>query len=176
MGRIILATPEAIFSRRKGVKLDRIVVHTMEGTLPGTVAWFGMTKEQRARAALGRDPTPEEIAAQVPTAAHYLIGADGSIVQMVPDDKKALHAGGFNDRSIGIELEGYAAKSVGFSDRMLSPAAKVTAILCRKYGIPLDRDHVVGHSEVPGATHTDPGAGFAWLRFMELARGFTPAP
>lgn len=154
--RIDLAEPAAIRDRKARTKINMIVIHVMEGTLAGSVAWF---------------KTPGR---PVPTAAHYLVGADGSIVQMVPDEKKCFHAGNddVNNRSIGIELEGYTAKSAGFGDAMLASAAKVTAILCAKYGIPLDRAHVVGHSEVPRATHTDPGPGFAWDRFMALVRGY----
>jgi N-acetyl-anhydromuramyl-L-alanine amidase AmpD len=175
------AHPDCLRDRR-GAKIDAIVIHTMEGTLKGTVAWFKMSKYARARGAktarlrvsLGRAPTDEEreptaaeIEAIVPTAAHYCIGSDGSVVQMVPDDRAAIHAGNntYNRRSIGFEHEGYADKG-GFSDAMLDASARCVAVLCRKYGIPMDREHIIGHSEVPRATHHDPGVHWDWGDYM----------
>ncbi len=35
-------------------------------------------------------------------------------------------------------------------------------------GVPLDREHVIGHNEVPGTTHTDPGPTWDWPHFMWL--------
>lgn len=151
-GRFVSAAPDAIRDRR-GAPVDLIVIHTMEGTLKGSIAWFA---------------TPGRA---VPTAAHYLIGDSGEVVQMVPDANKALHAKGVNERSIGIEHEGYAANG-GFAAPMLSASAHVVAILCKKYGIPIDRAHIVGHSECPGNDHTDPGGLWPWESYMALVAGF----
>lgn len=155
MNRYVSVAPDAIRIRKAGVKVDRIIIHTMQGSLSGTIAWF-MTP--------GR---------AVPTAAHYLIGLDGEIVQMVPDDRKALHAGSrtepnWNDRSIGIEHAGWVDDGIAPSESMLVSSAKVAAVMCRKFGIPADRKHIIGHAEVPGATHTDPGAEWPWDRYMAL--------
>ncbi|MET9133681.1 hypothetical protein [Streptomyces antibioticus] len=38
----------------------------------------------------------------------------------------------------------------------------------RRYGIPVDREHIVGHVEVPGTDHTDPGEHWDWDRYMKL--------
>ena len=154
--RIDLAAADCIRTRNPAYKVDRIVIHTMEGTLSGTVAWF-----KRA----GRS---------VPTAAHYCIGQNGDIVQMVPDEKKAIHAGsktqaGWNDRSIGIEHEGHAADT-HWPDALLESSAKVAAVMCRKFGIPVDREHIVGHVEIPGVDHHDPGDSWPWDRYMEMVR------
>jgi N-acetyl-anhydromuramyl-L-alanine amidase AmpD len=155
MGRFVSAAPDAIRTRKAGVAVDRIVIHTMQGTLAGSIAWF---------ASPGR---------AVPTAAHYLIGDTGEIVQMVPDEKKALHAGSttqanWNDRSIGIEHAGYVDDGKPPTDAMLASSAKVAAIMCRKFAIPVDRAHILGHVEVPGSTHTDPGAEWPWDRYMGM--------
>ncbi len=155
MGRFIPAASDAIRTRKPGVKVDRIVIHTMQGSLAGTIAWFA--KAGRA----------------VPTAAHYCIGHDGEIVQMVPDDKKALHAGSktepnWNDRSLGIEHAGWVDDGTPPTDAQLLASAKVVAVLCRTFSIPVDRQHIIGHSEVPGATHTDPGNEWPWDRYMEM--------
>jgi N-acetyl-anhydromuramyl-L-alanine amidase AmpD len=157
MGTFKSASPDAIRTRNAKYKIDRIVIHTMQGSLNGTVTWFQTP---------GRD---------VPTAAHYCIGEDGTIVQMVPDDRKALHAGskteaGWNDRSIGIEHAGWVDDGKPPPEAMLTASARVVAVLCRKYGIPMDRQHIIGHAEVPGATHTDPGAEWPWETYMAKVR------
>jgi len=155
----VLAAPDCIKTRKAGVPVDRVIIHTAQGTLSGTVAWF-----QKA----GRS---------VPTAAHYVIGEDGKIVQMVPDDRKCLHAGStiepnWNDRSIGIEHAGFVDDGKPPSDAQLRASAKVTAIMCYKFGIPADRTHIIGHVEVPhrptDAFHTDPGKEWPWDTYMAL--------
>lgn len=133
--------------------VDRIVLHTMEGSFHGTHVWFQQ----------GSPPRP------VATAAHYLVSKDGDVLQMVEDEKKCWHANAYNSRSIGIEHEGHAADKV-FPDEMLQASAKVVAALLRKYNLPADRDHVIGHNEVPGATHTDPGPNWPWERYMAMVR------
>jgi N-acetyl-anhydromuramyl-L-alanine amidase AmpD len=47
-------------------------------------------------------------------------------------------------------------------------SAGLTAAICATYGIPRDREHVIGHDEVPGSDHTDPGPNWDWTRFMRL--------
>lgn len=151
------ASPDAIRTRNPRYPVDRIIIHTMQGSLSGTVAWFA---------------TPGRA---VPTAAHYCVGEDGSIVQMVPDDKKALHAGsttqpGWNDRSIGIEHAGFVDDGRGPPEAMLRASARVCAVMVHKFGIPVDRTHILGHVEVPGATHTDPGAEWPWEQYLGMVR------
>lgn len=165
-GRFVSAAPDCIRTRKAGIAIDRIVLHCAQGTLSGTVAWF---------ATPGRS---------VPTATHYCIGRNGDIVQMASDEAKTLHAGDFNSRSIGVEHEAHIGtwppRMVGgkvkappypaneFPEAMLASSAKVVAILCRKFGIPCDRIHILGHSEVPNATHTDVGPNFPWSSYMDL--------
>jgi N-acetyl-anhydromuramyl-L-alanine amidase AmpD len=172
------AHPECIMARKPGIALDRIIIHTMEGTFGGSLAWFQQGKDKPGRA--------------VPTAAHYLVGRNGDVCQMVPDDQKCYHAGNYNSRSIGIEHEARIASwpvrrlangaikpppypAMEFPAAMLSASARVVAALCAKYGIPADRQHIIGHNEVPGATHTDPGPAFPWADFMGRLAGSIPA-
>lgn len=146
--------PGCIHPRNPQVRLDTIVIHTMEGSFQGTISWF---------------QNPDR---KVLTCVHYLVSKEGDVCQMVPDHKKCYHAGFYNDRSIGIELEGRADESANLPAAELDAAAKVVAVLCLKYRIPIDRYHIIGHNEVPGATHYDPGNGFPWDEFMERVRSW----
>lgn len=162
--RTILAHPDAMMNRKPGVRIDRIVLHVMEGTQSGTIDWFRKGRDVRA----------------VPTAAHYLISRMGDVCQMVPDHLKCYHANSFNSRSLGIEHEGWtdglwrvgkkpwAILDSIFPTEMLAASAEIVRILCVKFDIPMNRHHIIGHYEVPGATHTDPGPLWSWSDYMAL--------
>ncbi|MBV9847722.1 MAG: N-acetylmuramoyl-L-alanine amidase [Kutzneria sp.] len=103
--------------------------------------------------------------------AHYIVrSADGYINQMVREHDIAWHAGNwdYNTRSIGIEHEGWVDKPEYFTDAMYRASAALTRSVCDRYRIPRDRNHIIGHVEVPGATHTDPGPYWDWTRYMNL--------
>lgn len=139
-------------------KVDTVVIHTTEGSAPSALSWFGM------------DHKPS---GQGPTSAHYLIGKDGTLYSLVPENKIAYHAGNWNvnTRSIGIELEGKSGDPSMFTTSMLASLVVLLRTLSRKYGIVLDRKHIIGHNEVPGATHTDPGRFFPWDKVMNAVNG-----
>lgn len=139
-------------NRPESDPIDKIVVHTMQGSYEGTKAWF-------------RNPDSE-------VTTHYIIRShDGEITQMVHETDIAWHAGNwdYNVTSIGIEHEGYVEDpDKWYTDEMYESSAELVRWLCDKYDIPVDRDHIIAHSEVPGATHTDPGKGWDWDRYMDL--------
>jgi uncharacterized protein YgiM (DUF1202 family) len=56
---------------------------------------------------------------------------------------------------------------------MYRASAALTRNLTTKYAIPRDRSHIIGHVEVPGATHTDPGQYWNWTYYMQLVNGVT---
>lgn len=103
--------------------------------------------------------------------AHYEVSPKGEMGQRVGNAYIAWHAGNWwiNCRSIGIEHVGYGRPG-DWTDAMLRGSARLTAAICKTYGIPIDRDHIFGHSEVQGATHTDVGPYFPWKRYIELVR------
>lgn len=103
-------------------------------------------------------------------SSHLLIRRDGSVVQYVPFDKKAWHAGRSNfegreecnEFSIGIELEG--TDDVPFDDRQYERLTHVTGLLMERYpGISLER--ITGHSNIAPGRKTDPGPCFDWARY-----------
>ncbi|WP_424533201.1 N-acetylmuramoyl-L-alanine amidase [Sphaerisporangium viridialbum] len=141
-------------SRPSSYAIDRVVVHVTQGSYAGTISWF-------------QNPS-----AQV--SAHYVVrSSDGAVTQMVRDKDIAWHAGNwdYNTRSIGIEHEGYVSDASWFTDAMYRSSAALTRAICDKYGIPKDRSHIIGHSQVPGATHTDPGQYWDWTKYMQYVTG-----
>lgn len=132
--------------------INKVVIHTMQGSFAGTEAWF-------------KNP-----ASRVTT--HYIIGSkNGNITQMVHESDIAWHAGnwGVNTTSIGIEHEGYMDDpETWYTDQMYESSARLVRSICERYDIPMDRKHIIGHDEVPDATHTDPGKGWDWDKYMKL--------
>ncbi len=75
--------------------------------------------------------------------------------------------------SIGIEHEGYVSDPKWFTDTMYRSSAKLSAYLCQKYSIPIDRYHIIGHNEVPYPnTHTDPGYYWDWAKYIGYVREY----
>ncbi|MCW2815124.1 MAG: hypothetical protein JWN84_2579 [Nocardioides sp.] len=109
---------------------------------------------------------------------YTLRSSDGHIAQHVKARDVAWHAGNWylNMHSIGLEHEGYAAQGAPwYSDAMYRTSARLTRHLARQHGVPLDRAHVIGHDQVPGATsanirgmHWDPGPFWDWERYFDL--------
>lgn len=107
-------------------------------------------------------------------SAHCLIRRDGSIVQYVPFDRRAWHAGvskyedreRCNDFSIGIELEG--TDTLPFTDEQYRQLALVTRLLCLAY--PITPNRICGHNDIAPGRKTDPGPAFDWDRYRHLAQ------
>ena len=109
-------------------------------------------------------------------SAHLFVRRDGAVVQFVPLDERAWHAGASawrgrercNDFSVGIELEGLEGGL--FEDAQYATLARLLRELRDGWRI----DAVVGHEDVaPGRKH-DPGPGFDWGRIgRALGPGFT---
>jgi N-acetyl-anhydromuramyl-L-alanine amidase AmpD len=112
-------------------------------------------------------------------SSHYVTrSSDGEVTQMVPTKDVAWHAGNWwiNTHSVGIENEGFALEgNEWFTNALYRSLARLTRYTADRYGIPLDREHIIGHDQVPGPTeafqagmHWDPGPFFDWERFMAL--------
>ncbi|MET7695099.1 N-acetylmuramoyl-L-alanine amidase [Streptomyces sp. NPDC005483] len=143
-----------IAERPDDYMIDRVVIHVTQSTYPVALKVF-------------EDPGHR-------AAAHYVVRArDGHVTQMVRELDVAYHAGNreWNERSIGIEHEGFVdAADRWFTHASYRASAQLCASICARYGIPVDREHIVGHHEVPGTDHTDPGPHWDWDRYLRLAR------
>ncbi len=122
------------------------------------------------------DPTAHPYFARIAhlrVSAHLLIRREGALVQFVPLSLRAWHAGAScfqgrercNDFSIGIELEG--ADDIPYAPAQYQTLARVTRDLQRRYRR-IDRDHIVGHSDIAPERKTDPGPAFDWAGFWRL--------
>jgi N-acetyl-anhydromuramoyl-L-alanine amidase len=106
-------------------------------------------------------------------SAHVLIRRTGSIVQYVPFEQRAWHAGvssyqgraACNDFAVGIELEG--TDDMSYTDTQYEQLAGVIEALLRTYPT-LSRERIVGHSDVAPGRKTDPGPAFEWERLRGL--------
>lgn len=132
-----------------------------------------------AQAAIDRLCDP---AAQV--SAHYLIDEAGTIVRLVPEDKRAWHAGvscfdgitDFNARSIGIELAnpGHSHGYVTFPEAQMLALIDLCHDIMKRYNI--QPANVLGHSDIAPARKRDPGELFDWRRLADERIGVWPEP
>ncbi|GAA2098009.1 N-acetylmuramoyl-L-alanine amidase [Streptomyces albiaxialis] len=152
-------------NRPKSQKIDYIVVHDTEETYEKTLK-------------LVQDPT-------YVSWQYTLRSADGHVAQHVRNKDTAWHAGNWyvNSTSVGLEHEGFLTDpDAWYTEAMYRSSARLVKYLSRKYGIPLDRQHIIGHDNVPGTTpaaikgmHTDPGPYWDWQHYFALmGKPFTP--
>jgi AmpD protein len=114
-----------------------------------------------------------EAIAALRVSAHVLIRRDGSLIQYVPFQLRAWHAGkssfegreGCNDFSVGIELEG--TDQLPYEDAQYRSLAGLIAALGATYP-GLSAARVVGHSDIAPGRKTDPGPAFDWPRLRQL--------
>jgi peptidoglycan hydrolase-like protein with peptidoglycan-binding domain len=158
--------PARYFTRPTSPRqINRVVIHITAGgsNINGTIRWF-------------QDPASN-------VSAHYIVGQDGEVVQMVRDSDIAWHAHSANGDSIGIEHVARPRGGFGRNDSGLFPtqeqycsSANLVRWLCYTYSIPMDRVHILGHSEAdPHTTHRGcPNAVWDWERYMHMVSSTTP--
>ncbi|ACM27060.1 N-acetylmuramoyl-L-alanine amidase [Agrobacterium sp. SHOUNA12C] len=153
--------------REGGRKPDMILLHyTGMGTAEGALDWLCRAESQ--------------------VSSHYFVFEDGRVVQLVPEERRAWHAGkslwrdeaDINSLSIGIEIAN-AGHPGGLPD---FPDAQVEAVieLCRDCGQrwAIAPERVLGHSDVAPVRKVDPGEKFPWARLAAAGVGHwvEPAP
>ncbi|MER8073570.1 peptidoglycan recognition family protein [Streptomyces sp. NPDC094034] len=144
--------------RPKSQSIDYIVIHDTEGSWDTTIK-------------LIQDP-------KYVSWNYTLRSSDGHIAQHVATKDVGWHAGNWyiNSKSVGLEHEGFlAAPDAWYTEAMYRTSARLVGYLARKYDIPLDRQHILGHDNVPGTTtalipgmHTDPGPYWDWAHYFQL--------
>lgn len=159
--------------RPQGVAVDLIVVHGIS-LPPGEFG--GPWIDALFTNSLPPDAHPYfEQVAGLRVSAHALVRRDGEVVQYVPFQRRAWHAGASswqgrercNDYSVGIELEGTDASA--YEPAQYEVLARLVALLCRAYP-GLSTERVVGHSDVAPGRKSDPGIAFDWPLLRARAR------
>jgi len=116
----------------------------------------------------------------VTVSAHLFIRRDGQVIQFVPFQARAWHAGvstldgrgRVNDFSIGIELEG--SDYAPYEEAQYRALIEVTRALQAAYpGITPER--IVGHADIAPERKTDPGPYFNWERYRNVLARKPPA-
>jgi N-acetylmuramoyl-L-alanine amidase len=117
-------------------------------------------------------------------SCHYLITADGEVVQMVDEECRAWHAGvsgwdgtrDINHRSVGIELDNPGHRP----DAPTFPDAQIAALLRLLDGIrsrwPVPARNVVAHSDIAPTRKIDPGERFPWRRLADAGHALFVEP
>ncbi len=168
----IVTVPSPNFTQgRKNFRPEAIVVHVMAGSLSGTDSWFRDTRSS--------------------VSAHYGVGKNGEIHAYVSETDAAWHAGRVNAPSwplikgagnnlyinpnyytIGIEHEG--SENSEWTEEMYNTSAALIKDICARWGIPVDRKHIVGHHEI-FSLKTCPGHKADLDKLIALAGGTATA-
>ncbi len=134
---------------------------------PVSILVLHYTGMEDAASAIARLRDPE-----AKVSCHYLVAEDGQVLRMVPEDKRAWHAGrswwrgerNVNDASIGIEIvnPGHEFGYRPFPEEQMEALVPLVADIVDRHGIV--PANVVGHSDVAPARKQDPGELFDWAR------------
>lgn len=108
-------------------------------------------------------------------SSHIYIKRTGEIIQFVPFDKRAWHAGessyknvkNCNDYSIGIELEG--CEDISFEDIQYNKLSEIIDCLIQNYPN-INSERIVSHSEIAPGRKSDPGPLFDWKRLKSMIK------
>ena len=160
------ARPSPNHDRRgEPVRIDMLVLH-----------YTGM---RNAAEALDRLCDP---AARV--SAHYLVEEDGAVWQLVPEERRAFHAGlsswegerDLNFVSIGVEIAnpGHEWGYRPFPEPQMATVERLCRGILARHRIPPHR--VVGHSDIAPERKTDPGELFDWRYLARAGIGLWPEP
>ncbi|UQD57444.1 N-acetylmuramoyl-L-alanine amidase [Flavobacterium sp. K5-23] len=132
-----------------------IIHHTAQDSIQQTIKTFTLTRTQ--------------------VSAHYVIGDDGYVVQMLNDYLRAWHAGSgtwgrnsdINSASIGIELDNNGTEP--FSEKQITSLMALLSKLKKDYNIPTQ--NIIGHSDIAPTRKSDPSALFPWRTLAENGFG-----
>jgi N-acetylmuramoyl-L-alanine amidase len=117
-------------------------------------------------------------------SAHYFVFEDGGVLQLVPEARRAWHAGvaawagsdDINSCSIGIEIAnaGHPGGLPPFPDGQVESVIALCRDIAARWDIPPDR--ILAHSDVAPGRKRDPGENFPWARLHRAGIGHWAAP
>lgn len=153
--------------RPAGEEILLLVIHAIS-LPPGEFGSHGVEALFTSRLDPDEHPYYREISG-LRVSAHFFIRRDGELIQFVPCDHRAWHAGTSewcgrercNDFSVGIELEGCDEQD--FEAAQYETLDRLIAALKQRYPIAA----IVGHSDIAPGRKTDPGPRFDWTRIAE---------
>jgi N-acetylmuramoyl-L-alanine amidase len=133
------------------------------------------------------DPnSPSEAPTYLPgrVSSHYMVEEDGRVFVLVPEDKRAWHAGAgswrgeqdINSRSIGIEIVngGHDFGLPDYPDAQIRAVIELTRGILARWKLPANA--VIAHSDLAPARKPDPGEKFPWARLAMAGIGDWPGP
>jgi N-acetylmuramoyl-L-alanine amidase len=160
----IIQSPSPNFDSRQGYVVDMLVLH-----------YTGMPTGDEALARLCNDASN--------VSAHYVVQEDGRIHALVPESKRAWHAGvshwrgetNINQRSIGIEIvnPGHEFGYRAFPKIQMNAVADLCHDILERYPIP--SRNIVGHSDIAPSRKEDPGELFDWKWLAAQGIGIYPS-
>ena len=135
-----------------------IIHHTAQDSIQQTIKTFTLTRTQ--------------------VSAHYVIGDDGRVIQMLNDYLRAWHAGNgswgkntdINSTSIGIELDNNGSEP--FSELQINSLVALLTKLKKDYNIPTQ--NIIAHSDIAPSRKVDPSVLFPWKTLAEKGFGIWP--
>ncbi|MBP9723069.1 MAG: 1,6-anhydro-N-acetylmuramyl-L-alanine amidase AmpD [Gammaproteobacteria bacterium] len=158
--------PSVNFNNRpRGIIIDLLVIHC--ASLPEG-EFDNNNLEQLFSGKVGKNKLIElGLAEDLEVSTHLYIKRNGEILQFVPFDKRAWHAGvssfngraACNDFSIGIELQGTVYTE--FTDRQYLSLVKITKLIQEHYP-EINKNNIKSHSDIAPGRKQDPGPGFNW--------------
>jgi len=160
----VIEAPSPNFEPRKGVP-DTVVLH-----------YTGMPTGEEALARL-RDPDAK-------VSSHYVVEEDGRIFRLVPEERRAWHAGvsfwkgerDLNTRSVGVEIvnPGHEFGYRPFPAPQIAAVIELVADIRTRWMV--DDGRIVGHSDIAPDRKDDPGELFPWKRLAEAGHGLWVEP
>jgi AmpD protein len=158
-------------ARPPGVVPDLLVVHHIS-LPPGVLSGDAIERLFTNTLDCASDPRLAGLD-RVRVSAHFLVRRRGELLQFVPAEARAWHAGPSsflgrercNDFSIGIELEGTGERR--YTDAQYRVLAWLTRALTARFAL----RHLAGHSDIAPGRKTDPGPSFDWPRYESLLEG-----
>ena len=153
--------------RPPGAAIELVVLHGIS-LPPGRFGTGAVEALFTNRLAADAHPCFQDVA-RLRVSSHLYIDRAGGLVQFVPLERRAWHAGDSrfagrarcNDFSLGIELEG--ADDIPYAPAQYRTLRRVLTGLRRAWPV-LGPGRVVGHSQIAPGRKTDPGAAFDWAR------------